>query len=66
MTGRLLAIVRRIFAAGPNGWGYDGLLLAGPVVLFVIAILGRTVITEVLAATYVGLFIIAFIYNGIR
>lgn len=66
MMGGARGIVRRILSAGPNGWGYDRLLLAGPAIILLIAVFGRNVATLALAAAYVTTFVIAFVYNGVR
>ena len=66
MRDRIYAVPRRLFAAGPEGWGYDRLLLVAPLVVLVLVIFGRNVLTEALAAAYVLLFLGAFLYNGLR
>lgn len=66
MRSGVRAIAKRVLAAGPEGWGYDRLLLAGPAVILLIAVVGRNAVTVALAAAYVATFVFAFLYNGVR
>ena len=66
MMDRVRTVSELLFAAGPQGWGYDRLLLVGPLVLLALAVVGRNLATTALAATYVLVFLAAFLYNGVR
>lgn len=66
MIDAVQALIRRVFRAGPDGWGYDALLVAGPLVVLLVAILGRSPVTTSLSMIYVALFVGAVLYNGLR
>ncbi|WP_136688373.1 hypothetical protein [Halorhabdus amylolytica] len=66
MNVRDLPIVRTIYESGADDRVFDGLLLAGPFVVVLIAGLGRSFVTELLAVAYVGVFLGYVLYRGIR
>ncbi|SHG96171.1 hypothetical protein [Halobaculum gomorrense] len=51
-----LPVVRTVLRTGADDRGYDALLLAGPVVLALVAVLGRGPSTTALAAGYIAAF----------
>jgi len=59
-----LPVVSQILDAGPDDRGFDALLLAGPVVVALAAVLGRTPLTEALAAGYVASITLYVGYRG--
>lgn len=54
-----------IVDAGPDDRVFDGLLLAGPLVIGLVSVLGRTALTRVVAGTYVVVFVIYVLYRGV-
>lgn len=49
--------VQWIRETGPGDAVFDGLLLAGPLVIIVLAFLGRTLLTTGLVGGYLGVFV---------
>ena len=45
---------------------YDGLLVAGMTLVFLLVLLGRSPITTALALAYLALFVCYVCYNGLR
>lgn len=45
---------------------FDSLLLVGPLVIGLVAILGRSLVTEVLAVVYIAVFVTQALYQGTR
>lgn len=52
-----IPIVSTLLAAGPNDRVFDSLLLIGPLLIVVIAAVGRSVLTSLLAAAYLVSFV---------
>ncbi|WP_181685439.1 hypothetical protein [Halorhabdus salina] len=69
MTLRELPIVRTISESGADDRVYDGLLLVGPVVIFIVTILStildQSIIAELLALTYIAVFVCYVLYRGL-
>lgn len=61
-----LPVVQAVVNAGPDDSVFDALLLAGPLVLLVVALAGRSVVTEALAAGYLLAFVGYVLYLGFR
>lgn len=66
MSVRDLPLVSRIAESGPDDRVFDSLLLAGPPVIALIAVLGRTPLTTGVAAAYIGIFLTYTLYQGIE
>jgi hypothetical protein len=64
MNRRDLPIVKAIFESGADDRIFDSLLLVGPLVVVVIAALGRSLLTELLAVAYLVVFIGYVLYRG--
>ncbi|MFW5950292.1 MAG: hypothetical protein ACOCR6_02955 [archaeon] len=64
MKVRNLPIVGTVSESGADDHVYDGLLLAGPFVVLSIAVLGRSVVTEVLAVAFLVVFVGYVLYRG--
>jgi len=65
MTRPALPVVRQLLDAGADDHAYDAFMLAGPVLIAVLAVFGRTSVTEALAALYVLSFFGYVLYNGV-
>jgi hypothetical protein len=59
-----LPLVSSILESGADDRIFDGLLLCGPVVIALIAVLGRTPVTVGLAGGYLVLFAGYLLYKG--
>lgn len=59
-------IVAHVRESGPNDRVYDALLLSGPLVIVVIAALGRTLPTRVLAVSYIVLLVVYILLRGVQ
>jgi len=64
MSLRDLPIVCTVYESGADDHVFDGLLLVGPFVVLSIAVLGRSVVTELLALAYVSVFVGYVLYRG--
>lgn len=64
MNLRDLPILRRLEDVGPTDPVFDLLVLVGPVVIAIIAVLGRTAISTTLAAAYVIGFVAYLAWNA--
>ncbi|MFB6308044.1 MAG: hypothetical protein ABEH35_01820 [Haloarculaceae archaeon] len=60
-----LPVVSAVFEAGADDRVFDSLLLAGPVVIGLIALLGRSIVTEALAVIYIAVFVAYVLYRGL-
>ena len=60
---RNLPVVGRALAFGPGDPLYDVLLIAGPLVVLILALAGRNVVTVALAAGYVVGFVAVLAYH---
>ncbi|QCS42438.1 hypothetical protein [Natrinema versiforme] len=61
-----LPIVGELLESGAEDRIFDSLLLVGPLLILVIALVGRSVVTTGLAAAYVVFFVAYVLYRGIR
>ncbi|WP_137285022.1 hypothetical protein [Halorussus salinisoli] len=50
-------IVGELFAAGPSDRVFDSLLLAGPLLIVFVALVGRSLLTTLLTVSYLATFI---------
>lgn len=66
MNPEELPFVGAVFRFGANDVVLDAFLLAGPVVVLAMVVLGRTSVTELLAALYAVSFVGYVVYNGVR
>lgn len=66
MTLGDLPIVSTVFEAGADDRIFDSLLLLGPLVIGLVIVLNRSLVTEVLAVTYLGAFVTYVLYRGVR
>jgi hypothetical protein len=61
---RDIPIVASVVDAGADDRVFDSMLLVGPVVIAVIALLGRSVVTELLAVAYIVTFVSYVLYRA--
>lgn len=59
-----LPVVKQVLETGADDRVYDSLVLAGPIVIAIILIGGRSVLTVGLSLLYVGVFAAYLLYNG--
>ena len=64
MKPRDLPVVSHVFESGADDRVFDTLLLVGPLVILMIAGLGRMLLTEALAVAYLTVFVAYVIYRG--
>lgn len=57
MNADSIPILGELFAAGPNDRIFDSLLLVGPLLIIVIAAVGRSIVTTLLAVGYLVAFV---------
>jgi hypothetical protein len=55
-----------VFEAGADDRVFDSLLLTGPLVIGLIAVLGRSLVTEAVAIAYIAAFVGYTLYRGVR
>jgi len=60
-----IPVVKQVFESGADDRVYDSLVLAGPILIAVILLVGRSLITLGLALSYVALFVFYLAYKGI-
>jgi hypothetical protein len=60
-----IPIIGSLYRSGRDR-GYDTLILCGPLLIAVIALLGRSPLTTVLAAGYVSVFALYTLWKSIR
>ena len=65
MRARELPIVGQVFESGAEDRVFDSLLLVGPVIIVLIAAVGRSLLTTAIAVTYVVFFVAYVIYRGV-
>ena len=58
-------LVSNVFESGANDRVFDWLLLIGPPVIAFIAVLGRSTATQLLAVTYLVVFVAYVLYRGV-
>lgn len=63
MKLKQLPVVAQVVESGAEDRVFDGLLFVGPIVLLVIALFGRSVITQGLAVGYVTVFVAHVLRN---
>lgn len=61
-----LPIISLVSNVGADDWIFDTLLILGPLVIVVIAALGRSLVTEVLAAIYIVVFVAYVGYQALQ
>ena len=61
-----LPVVRQVLASGADDRVLDALLLLGPVVILVLALLGRSPVTVAIAAAYLLAFLLHIVDAGRR
>lgn len=66
MSPEPLPLLDLIVRAGPEDRFFDSLLLVGPVLIVLIALLGRNPVTLSLAAGYIGAFATYTVFNSLR
>lgn len=59
-----LPIIAQVSDAGADDWVFDTLLFAGPVVIGLIVLFGRSAPTEVVALAYLVVFVCYIVYSG--
>ena len=60
-----LPLVAWLSRASPGDPVFDALMIIGPVLLVVVAILSRTTVTTTMVGFYIASFFVFTIYNGI-
>jgi len=66
MTLRNLPGVSPVFEAGADDRVFDSLVLIGPPVIGLIVILGRSLVTALVAIAYIAVFVGYTLYRAIR
>lgn len=66
LRGRLEDAVETLFVTGPDDRVFDAFILVAPLVVLVIALLGRTGVTTALAAGYLLAFVGYVVSLGVR
>lgn len=68
MTPADIPVVGALFRSGFGGrdTGYDILILCGPLLIAVIALLGRSPLTTALAVGYVSAFVLYTLWNSVE
>lgn len=61
-----LPVIKQVLESGADDRVYDSLVLAGPVIITVILLVGRSVITIGLALLYIALFVSYLSYQGLN
>jgi hypothetical protein len=61
-----LPLIEQVLESGAQDRLFDGLLLAGPLVLAVIAVAGRSPLTQALAVAYIAVFGAHILRNAAR
>lgn len=65
MRANTSPLIRPILAAGPGDRVFDILLLVGPLLIILIAILGRNLLSVTIAAAYIATFVGYIVYKGL-
>ncbi|MDR5655821.1 hypothetical protein RH831_01310 [Halodesulfurarchaeum sp. HSR-GB] len=66
MNPTAIPIVETVFEVGAQDRLFDGLLLIGPVLLALIAVVGRTPLTMALAGGYIAAFLLHIGHRYVR
>ena len=61
-----LPFVSQVVESGADDRVFDGLLLAGPFIILIIAVAGRSLFTHLLAASYIAVFAVHILLNAMR
>ncbi|WP_121743591.1 hypothetical protein [Natronorubrum halophilum] len=61
-----IPIVGDLLEAGAEDWVFDSLLLIGPLLIALIAVIGRSPITTGITAAYLLFFVAYVLYRGVR
>ncbi|MFB6087437.1 MAG: hypothetical protein ABEJ85_02855 [Haloarculaceae archaeon] len=61
-----LPVIEQVIESGANDRVFDALLLSGPLVILLIALIGRTLLTRAMAAAYLAVFVGYVLYKGVR
>lgn len=61
-----LPVISIVFEAGADDRVLDSLLLVGPLLIGLVAVLDRSLVTEVLAFAYITLVVTYPLYQGVR
>lgn len=64
MRLREIPVIAHVIDAGADDRVFDALLLLGPVLIALIALVGRTTLTEAIAVAYLGTLIGYVLYRG--
>lgn len=59
-----IPLIGGVIESGADDRVFDGLLLSGPVLLVLLALVGRNLITEAIAALYIAVFVGYVIYTA--
>jgi len=60
-----IPLIGQVINSGADDRVFDALLLAGPLVVVVLALVGRNLVTEGLAAAYLAVFVGYVLYIGL-
>jgi hypothetical protein len=60
-----LPLASRLAEIGPNDRVFDTLLMLGPLLILLLAILGRSIVTEALAVVYIAVFLGYVLYRAV-
>ena len=64
MKSRDIPVLSPVFEAGADDRVFDSLLLIGPLVIGLIVVLGRSIVTEVVAIAYIAVFVGYTLYQA--
>lgn len=59
-------VLSHVFESGPRDRIFDSLLLAGPLVVVLLAVLGRSPLTHAVAASYIVTLVGYVLYRAVR
>ena len=65
MNPRDLPVLSSIIEAGAQDPVFDGLLMLGPILIAVVAVLGRSLLTEAVVAAYIVAFVGYVLYQSV-
>jgi hypothetical protein len=65
MNPRQLPVVAAVVEAGADDRVFDSLLLVGPFVVGLVAVVGRSLLTEAIAVAYIAVFVAYTLYRGV-
>lgn len=64
MRPREIPGVASVIEAGAEDRVFDALLLVGPLVIVLVALLHRSILTEIVAGGYIAVFVLYTLYQG--